>query len=87
MDEDIKESASSVGKSDYLPTPIVSVTDALGCTIPSKTRKKIQNGEYLDLSVLLETSGKRDKKNKINLVDGELVLQKAKSGKISDIGK
>ncbi|XP_062616018.1 uncharacterized protein LOC134277712 [Saccostrea cucullata] len=86
-EEGINEPVSSIGKSDYLPTPIVSITDALGCTIPFKTREKIQNGEYLDLGVLLETTEERDKKNKINLVDGELVLQKGKSRKITDIGK
>ncbi len=72
----------------YEPKPVDLAGDSLGTHITGTIREKIQNGEFIDLALLLDKTpeGQRSA-SKLIIVNGELVSQPPKKIRIGDIGQ
>lgn len=70
----------------YLPAPVQNIKNSVGEHVSAGVRDKIQNGDYVDLSVLLDTTQKtQNNSSKLLIINGELVSQPSPKAKINDI--
>ena len=73
-----------------ISTPLVSAHDDLSLHVPKSIKEKIWNGEYIDISVLLnkEPSSLDTCTQKLVMVNGELIIKQAQEPvKIMDVEK
>ena len=66
--------------------PIASIHSALGSHVSQTNKNKITNGEYIDLSQLLENTIKHEKQeNQIVMIDGVLTTKQKSKNSINTI--
>ena len=64
---------------------LTSIDMELGLTIPLNLRQKIVNGEYVELGLLLDKTGKEESVKKLACIDGQVIVQPKQNTRINDI--